>query len=224
MPTMPSRSPTGQPTGPSDRSPSWFESAAGQAVIGSETDSILAALGDRAGQGWLWLAASNAQGEPAGRGLRLTAVGAGWDGPVRCETPLPLASESVATVVLQHAEHSGSRAATLVSECARVLVPGGRLWLYALNPVSPYRLRWSGWAVAASEPMPWRRRLRDAGLQPDAVSQGVGPRWRVETSPALQQGPGLRAAWVLRAEKRVVPLTPVRPVIPLRIADGVPAA
>jgi len=224
MRTMPSRSPTGQPAGPSERSPSWFESAAGQALIGSETDSILAALHEREGHGWLWLATTGSQGAPGGRGLRLTAAGSGWDGPVRCQTPLPLANESVATVVVQHAGQRGAGAGALVAECARVLVPGGRLWLYALNPVSPYRLRWTGWAVQASEPMPWRRHLREAGLQPDAISQGVGPRWRIETSPALQQGPGLRAAWVLRAEKRVVPLTPMRQVIPLRMGDGVPAA
>jgi hypothetical protein len=72
--------------------------------------------------------------------------------------------------------------------------------------------------------MPWRRRLRDAGLQPDAVSQGLGPRWRIETSPSVQQGPGLRAAWLLRAEKRMTPLTPVRQRVPLRLGDGVPAA
>lgn len=224
MPTMPSHLTAGQPSGPTDRGPSWFDSAAGQAVIGSETDSILAALHQREGHGWLWLAAAGQQEDPIGRGLRLLATGAGWDGPVRCEAPLPLSNESVSTVVVQHVAHRGARASELVSECARVLVPGGRLWLYALNPVSPYRLRWSGWPVAASEPMPWRRRLREAGLQPDAVSQGVGPRWRIETSPMLQQGAGLRAAWVLRAEKRVVPLTPVRQVIPLRIGDGVPAA
>jgi hypothetical protein len=224
MRTMPSSSPTGQPAGPSERTLSWFESAAGQAVVSSETDSILAALQEREGHGWLWLAATGSQGGPAGRGLRLTRAGSGWDGPVRCGIPLPLANESVATVVVQHAGQRGAHAGALVAECARVLVPGGRLWLYALNPVSPYRFRWSGWAVRASEPMPWRRRLRDAGLQPDAISQGVGPRWRIEASPALQQGPGLRAAWVLRAEKRVVPLTPVRQVIPLRMGDGVPAA
>ena len=35
---------------------------------------------------------------------------------------------------------------------------------------------------------------------------------------------GIRAAWLLRAEKRRVPLTPVRQRAPLRIGGGVPAA
>jgi hypothetical protein len=34
----------------------------------------------------------------------------------------------------------------------------------------------------------------------------------------------VRAAWVLRAQKRVVPLTLVRGRAPLRIAAGAPAA
>jgi SAM-dependent methyltransferase len=224
MRTMPSRLPTGQPAGPTDRGSAWFESAAGRALLDSETDSIRSAFHEREGQSWLWLAPTADGAATDGRGLRLQATGSGWAGPVRCAAPLPLANETVATIVIQHAARGGGPGTALVEECARVLVPGGRLWLYALNPLSPYRLRWNGWGLSASEPMPWRRRLRDAGLQPDAVSQGLGPRWRIETSPSVQQGPGLRAAWLLRAEKRMTPLTPVRQRVPLRLGDGVPAA
>jgi SAM-dependent methyltransferase len=138
--------------------------------------------------------------------------------------PLPLANESVATVVVQHVTRNGEHGTTLLSECARVLVPGGKLWLFALNPLSPYRWRWNGNGLRASEPMPWRRRLRAAGMQPDAVSQGLGPRWRIEADAGLQHGPGLRAAWLLRAEKRAIPMTPLRTRAPLRIGSGVPAA
>ena len=225
MRTMPSRLPPGQPAGPTDPGAVWFDSLAGKALLDSETESIRSALHERAGQSWLWLApTAGDDGNHAARGLRLQVRGTGWAGPVRCGAPLPLANETVATVVIQHAAKGGSRGAALMGECARVLVPGGRLWLYALNPLSPYRLRWRGTGLSATEPMPWRRRLRDAGLQPDAVSLGLGPRWRVETSAFLQQGAGLRAAWVLRAEKRSIPMTPVRQRIPLRLGDGVPAA
>ena len=48
------------------------------------------------------------------------------------------------------------------------------------------------------------------GLVPEPVSQGLGPSWSVRASPQPQQGPGLRAAYLLRAEKRTLPLTPVR--------------
>ena len=221
MGTMPPRSPTGQPEQPS----AWFASPPGRALLESEVQSVRAALDERRGQPWLWLQpGADASFEPDGRGLRLAPAGQGWRGSVRCALPLPLANESMATIVVQHAAAGGRRSAALFDECARVLLPGGRLWLFALNPLSPYRWRWNGNHLSASEPMPWRRRLRAAGLHPDPVSQGLGPRWQVEATPVLQQGPGLRAAYLLRAEKRSTPLTPVRVRAPLRIGEGVPAA
>ena len=204
----------------------WFATPAGQALLGSEMASVHAALGERPGQPWLWLApASSGDGDGVpGQGLRLQAVPGGWAGSVRCAQELPLANESVATVVLQHAAGDGDQARALLDECARVLVPGGRLSLLCLNPLSPWRWRWGGQGPGSSEPMPWRRRLRAAGLVPEAVSQGLGPRWGLLPDPSLQHGPGVRAAWLLRAEKRVSPLTPVRSRQPLRIGGGVPAA
>jgi hypothetical protein len=151
-------------------------------------------------------------------------VSGGWAGPVRCGLPLPLANESVAAIVLQHPALSGPGTAALLSVCARVLVPGAALSVYCLNPLSPWRWRWGGGGPGASEPQPWRRRLRAAGLVPDPVSQGLGPRWGAAPDAALQHGPGVRAAWVLRAQKRLVPLTPVRTRAPLRIGAGAPAA
>jgi SAM-dependent methyltransferase len=224
MPTMPPRSPAGQPDGPSDRRGAWFESDAGRALLDSEAGSIRDALAERSGQSWLWLAPAAQAVDSIGRGLQLQATGDGWDGPVRCALPLPLANESVAAVVVQHSAAVGRPGGTLIAECARVLVPGGRLWLYVLNPLSPYRWHWKGSGLRAAEPMHWRRHLREAGLQPDGMSRGLGPRWRIEASPELQQGPGVRAAYLLRAEKRSIPLTPVRQRAALRIGEGVPAA
>ena len=225
MPTMPPRSPAGQPDGAPSRRGAWFRSAVGQAIVQSETASIQAALEARPGQSWLWLAPLP---EPlavtTGRGLRLHLSDEGWAGPVRCAMPLPLANESVTTVVLQHTWRPGRRGTALIEECARVLVPGGHLWLYALNPLSPYRWRWKTSGLRASEPTSWRRRLRSAGLQPDGMSQGIGPLWRVQADASVQQGPGLRAAYVLRSEKRSIPLTPLRQRAPLRLGEGVPAA
>lgn len=219
MRTMPPRIPTGQPA----RASAWFASAAGQAVLASESEAIRMAVAERPGQPWLCLTMAGVSGEPGGRGLLLQATREGWGGPVRCAFPLPLANESVATVIVQHAA-GGRRGAALLEECARVLVPGGRLWLFALNPLSPYQLRWVGSRTGASEPSLWRRRLRGAGLVPEAVSHGLGPRWRIGVDPVLEQGPGLRAAWLMRAEKRAVPLTPLRARPVPRLGEGVPAA
>lgn len=218
MATMPPSSLPGQPD-----SSAWFRGAPGLAVLDSEAASVRAALGERPGQPWLWLAPLCRDPAPGGHGLCLQPHAGGWRGHVRCGLPLPLANESVATIVLQHVARAGG-AAALLEDCARVLVPGGHLWLFGLNALSPYRWRWAGNGLQASEPLQWRRRMRAAGLVPDPVSRGLGPRWRPECAPDGQHGPGLRAAWLLRAEKRVSPLTPVRNRARLRIGSGVPAA
>ena len=110
--------------------------------------------------------------------------------------PLPLASEAVGD------RGAAARAAMaapirrrLLAECARVLVPGGRLWLFALNPLAPYRWRWSGSGLRGCEPVSWRRRLRAAGLAPEAGLAGRRAALAHRRQPpALQHGAGLRAA------------------------------
>lgn len=213
------------PASPGPPPGAWFASAPGQALLDSEWPHLRAALLERPGQPWLWLgpAAGAAEGL-AGPGIPLRPLGDGWSGPVRCTLPLPLANESVAAIVLQHPALPGPGTASLLAECARVLVPGAALSVYCLNPLSPWRWRWGGGGPGASEPQPWRRQLRAAGLVPDPVSQGLGPRWGIGVDATVQHGPGVRAAWVLRAQKRLLPLTPVRTRAPLRIGAGAPAA
>jgi SAM-dependent methyltransferase len=184
---------------------------AGQAVLASETEILRQAAQDRPGQAGLWLS-------PSGMGeaeldlplLRLRAAAHGFAGDVRCGLPLPLPSDACGVVLVQHMADISVEPVALLEECMRVLIPGGRLWLLTLNPLSPYRLRWRGEGPRVSEPVTWRRRLRAIGLVPDAVSRGVGPTWGISAEPAMQDGAGLRAAFLLRAEKRRSPLTPVR--------------
>lgn len=221
---MPPRLSAGQAAGPSRHRSKWFDTVPGRAVLDSESERVRAALGERPGHPWLWLSPVPQGVDVPGYGLKLHAGREGWQGAARCALPLPLPSESVATVVIQHVAPAGHRSRPLLAECARVLIPGGHCWLFALNPLSPYRWRWSGTGLTASEPMPWRWRLREAGLIPDPVSQGLGPRWRMDSQEAPQHGLGLRAAYLLRAEKRAVPMTTIRSAVPLRLSDGVPAA
>jgi SAM-dependent methyltransferase len=222
MATMPAPSPTGQPDA---ATADWFCSAAGQAILDSESDVLLAGLGERRGLPWLWLAPHDGR-EPAradGRGLRLIAGKDRWIGDVRCALPFPLASESIGVIALQHVLTRDAAGQALLEECARILVPGGRLVLFALNPLAPYRWRWRGAGLKSSEPLLWRRRLRLAGLEPEPLSQGIGPSWRETPAPQPQQGAGLRAAFLLRAEKRVIPLTPVRQRRRVPSVEGLPA-
>jgi SAM-dependent methyltransferase len=223
MATMPVPLPARQ-TGPHVHD--WFGSEAGQAILGSEEDVVLHALGDRPGLPWLWLGPlPRALPDGTGRGLYLHPDGEGrWSGPVACGLPLPLPSESFGAVVLQHvARPSGECGAPLLEEAARLLVNGGRLSLLVLNPLAPFRWRWRGSGFSASEPLSWRRRLREAGLVPEPVSQGLVPAWSLQASPLPQQGPGLRAAYLLRAEKRAIPLTPVRQRRVVSMAKGAAA-
>lgn len=223
MATMPSFLQAGQSGTPHD----WFQSAAGRAVLDSQADVVAQALSERPGRHWLWLGAADdgaGGGRGDGRGLRLRQSGDGWQGDVACALPLPLPSETFATVVLQHVVPGGAASSALLAEAARVLLPGGRLWLFALNPLSPYRWHWRGCGLTASEPLSWRRHLRRHGLMPEPVSQGIGPAWTVAAMPGLQHGPGVRAAYLLRAEKRQWPATPVRAPRVLQLPQQAPAA
>lgn len=217
MPTMPAILPTGQPAAASD----WFATPAGLAVLASEQGLVSEALGAHPGLPWLWLSPGE-QGHPVeGRGLHLVRRGDRLTGPVRCACPLPLPSEAFGAVVLQHVV--GVRDDVLLGEAARVLAPGGHLWLLVLNPLTPYRWRWRGHGIASAEPLTWRRRLREAGLAPDAVSRGVGPSWREMVVTQSQDGPGMRAAYALRGQKRHLPLTPVRRSRALPMPAAAPA-
>ena len=223
MATMPPLLPARQSDHPAH---DWFLADAGRAVLASEEAAVAQALSDRPGLPWLWCGpVPRETGDLAGRGLYLSPKGGDWCGRVACGLPLPLPSDSFGAVVLQHvARASGVFGPALLEEAARLLVNGGRLHLFVLNPLAPYRWRWRGSGLTASEPLAWRKRLRQAGLVPDAVSQGLGPGWSVQVSPLPQQGAGLRAAYLLRAERRAFPLTPVRRRQALPLAQGASAA
>ncbi|MGY0504041.1 hypothetical protein [Luteimonas sp. e5] len=197
---------------------SWFSDEAGSAVLESEAQAVMQALGARPGLPWLVFATLP---RPAyvnlPHGLWLHPHGARWRGGLECGMALPLASESVGAVLLQHVEPADVRG--WLAECARVMVPGACLTVFALNPLSPYRMRWQGEGVGAREPFTWRRRLRQAGLEPEPLAQGIGPTWQCSSDSRPRNGAGARAAWMLAATKRRIALTP-RPASTLVPALG----
>ncbi|KPN20106.1 hypothetical protein AO715_09360 [Xanthomonas sp. Mitacek01] len=220
MPTMPAISPAGQPGIARD----WFETPAGRAILDSEHALVAEALGSHPGLPWLWCAPGTPDAQVEGRGLCLVRRGDRLEGPVHCASPLPLPSEAFGAVVLQHVIGGRGDTLGLLEEAARVLAPGGHLWMLVLNPLTPYRWRWRGTGIASAEPLTWRRRMREAGLAPDAVSRGVGPSWRMQAVAEVQDGPGVRAAYALRGQKRHLPLTPLRSRPALRLPAAAPAA
>ena len=196
------------------RANSWFSTDAGLALLASESELLASALSERPLQPWLYLGPNinhDYKQRISNCGLCLYRTPEGLKGDLFCsEQSLPVASESVATVVIQHAINMRPNSEQFLKECSRILIPGGRVWLFALNPLSAYRLRYRGYHLSAAEPLSWRRKLRRFGLIAEAVSRGVGPSWKVEQNAHAQLGTGTRAAYVIMAEKRSIPMTPVR--------------
>lgn len=192
----------------------WFAGVSGKALLDSEAACVQAALQQFPRQRSLWLGPTTARmdaGQIQGPSLQLHPEPAqAFSGDLRCALPLPLASECCAVIIVQHVLEMTTMPEALLEECARVLIPGGWLWLLALNPLAPYRWRWGGHGLRGREPVSWRRRLRAVGLLPEPVSQGLGPTWRAGAGAPPGLGVGLRPAFLLRCEKRTLPLTPIR--------------
>ena len=195
----------------------WFGSGHGGPILASEHARVSQALTSRSPQPWLWvspLGGDPAHGAtPATRGVHLlaTATSHRLTGHVHCGLPLPLPTEAVGAIVLQHVLDAGDPQ-PLLQECARVLEPGGRLWLFVLNPWSPYRLRWRGAGLVPRGLGQWQLQLAAAGLVASQHVLHYGPVWRgVPDAPGHGPAP-FRAARLLEAEKRVAGLIPPAPV------------
>jgi hypothetical protein len=193
---------------------SWFDTGAGRALLDAERPGILNGLRGRPAQPWLWIGPSQPAGERPelqARGLRLRpASPSGFQGDLRCDLPLPLVAESVQSIVLQHVPLAAVE--PLLEECERILMPGGRLWVYALNPFSPYRLRWRRHGPQVLQPMRWRALVHNAGLRCLGQAGYLGTSWRVESGPEAETAGSApwRAVCVIEAEKRVI--APIGPV------------
>lgn len=202
----------------------WFGTAAGQGVLVAESAAVARVLAGCPALPWAWLGAPGAEppANEARRGLLLQRAPAGLIGAVRCGLPLPLASESLGALLLQHALDDGWATDALLDECERVLAPGGTLWIAALNPWSPYRARWNHAGLRAHHPGGWQVRLRRAGFAFDSVSlQWLGPRWQVAHGDAgIGAADRLRAGIALTVSKRVRALIPPSPLRKLRWQTG----
>lgn len=201
----------------------WFASTAGQGLLEAETGAVARVLAGCPALPWAWLgvAAATAPG-PARRGLVLRRHGPALDGAIRCGLPLPLASETFGAVMLQHALDDDCDPAAWLDECARIIAPGGLLWLAALNPWTPYRARWARTGLLARDAGRWQGWLRQSGFAIDSLSlQWLGPHWRTghgETGVGATDR--LRAGLALTVAKRAPSRIPVQGLRRLRWQAG----
>lgn len=210
-PALHASQPSANPGASSLRGLGWFGSPAGKGMLDAEAGAVDRVLAGCPALPWLWIGAPAAvlpTGVAAGRGVVLHQRDDGLDGPIRCRLPLPLASESMGAVLLQHALDVPNNSGSLLGECARVLAPGGTLWLAALNPLTPYRARWAGAGLQSHGTSHWQAALRGAGFSRLAISvQWLGPHWRVvqdcEVEAGIGTGDRLRASFAFTVIKRV---------------------
>lgn len=210
----------------------WFSSEPGQGLLAVEETAMRRVLAGNPAAPWAWLGVDGAPSpEAGGRGLLLRRRGLAFHGAVRCRLPLPVASEALGTVLLQHALDDEVPIEPLLDECARVLAPGGTLWLAVLNPWSPYRVRWARTGLRARDPGVWQSALRRVGFAADTVTlQWLGPHWRVAHGEVgVGMADRLRAGVALTVNKRVPAMIPPKPLRnlrwqPSRVGVGDPTA
>ncbi|MEH6419962.1 methyltransferase domain-containing protein [Pseudomonas sp. CGJS7] len=218
---MPALSHGRQPDHDSSQALRWFGEVAGHGLLDVEAAAMARVLAVSPTLPWAWFGVAAAS-PPDGRGVALRRSRDGFDGPLRCRLPLPLASEAFGAVLLQHVFDDGADPRPLLSECARILAPGGRLWLATLNPWSPYRLRWARSGLHARDAGHWQAMLRASGFASDPVSlQWLGPRWRMAHGEAgVGAADVVRAGLALSLTKRVHAAIPPTRLLQLRWQTG----
>ncbi|PPU73224.1 MULTISPECIES: hypothetical protein [Xanthomonas] len=188
----------------------WFDTGAGRILLQLERQLALQELLKRPSQPWLWVT----PGEDLppreglqGRGLRLFRHAGRFAGDARCAMPFPLPTESLQAIVVQHAVVGG--AVEFLAECERLLMPGGRLWLFTLNPLSPYRFHWARRGPVALRPDRWRVLAQRAGLHGVNGERYLGPIWRAGRGSSDPGRAPWRAVYLLEVEKRAcAPIAP----------------
>lgn len=143
---------------------------------------------------------------------RLSLDGGRLSGDFACGLGnLPIRSESVRLIIVRHVLDLLDEDSPLASELTRLLMPGGTLMVFGLNPLSPWRL-WSMRHARNGVRMPRHHRASRIGrllkrLHLDVDERAyLGGAWPVSRTDAVlgsATGSGTQwdAAWMLVAHK-----------------------
>jgi SAM-dependent methyltransferase len=153
---------------------------------------------------------------------RLHLQGDDLVGDLRCSpAALPFENDSLQLIVARHIGDALDPGSGIEAELARILAPGGVLFLFGLNPLSPWRF-WLSRQARQGWRLPGRcsaARMREtlAALRLEiARREFLGGAWPMTDGPAAERpatGAIWHAAWLLAARKqrtgmRPIPLSP----------------
>lgn len=181
----------------------------------------------------LWISADaqwSALHAPSPLLTRLHPSGDRFEGDIACAiTALPFESDSVQTIIVQHAADVLPSLNGLLDELCRVLQPGGQLFWFGLNPLSAWAA-WTHWQARSQSLHPrWLRQIDRmlARHGVDAIdSRYLGGLWTqsqgINEARRYSVLDGWRGAWLLSARKRRAVLTPLRPAIRSRTPRHLP--
>lgn len=206
------------------RTPDWFATAAGHALLRTEAALIQMATRRSRGARALLLAGSGAQGFALPLDIsHLTELhvargdaDACLHGDLRCRfDALPFARETFSLIVVWHAESLLNEA--VLSQLSELLQPEGELLVLGLNRLSLWRWHWQRYRPATVSTAAMTGALRSAGFDVHHLS-GAGSRWpwtryaKAQISDPLLRSPWMCASHLLLARLRKPGLT-LRPAL-----------
>lgn len=139
-----------------------------------------------------------------------------FDGDEQCSpAQLPWESESVQLVIVRHVIDCLGADSGFEAEIARILAPGGRLFVFGFNALSPWRFwcarqRRRGKRVPHCSSASRLRRSLEALDITTTARDFVGGTWPTMHAPdAERSGARWHGAWLLSAQKLHIPLRPI---------------
>lgn len=184
-----------------DLARSWFNSALGLSLVRDAQRRVTPLLTSHIGVRGLFVRPC-AETSPLLSGNMLQSTVSlyqsndGLAGDLRCRAEsLPFESETLSLIYLLYATDVAVDPSALVTECARVLLPEGVLFVIRLSTTSLWRLSWGRGVPRPLAERQMHSMLVDAGL---SIEQelGIGPLWPRQLEPSSAEASVAESRWV----------------------------